>query len=109
MDFPLEDVNIFDPQINPLDNNQFDQSKNITVIFKQEYSEDNGKSLKIQCNLDEKVSSVIKKYRNMAYDFESEIQFIYNTIPLNPSLTVSEAGLNNNSHIIVVYTGEIMG
>ena len=110
MDFSLGNDNMFDPQTNPLDNVQFDPSKNITIIFKRgDRSEKSGQSLVIQSNLDEKVSSIIKRYRNKTFSFERELQFIFNAMPLNPSLTVSEAGLKNNSQIVVVYTEKIIG
>ena len=47
MDFSLGNDNMFDPQTNPLDNVQFDPSKNITIIFKRgDRSEKNWKSIK---------------------------------------------------------------
>jgi len=63
----------------------------------------------IQCNLNDKVSNVIEKYRIKANDRETKVKFIYNLMYLNPSLTVAEAGLQNNSTIFVVSTGDVRG
>ena len=101
-------------QFNPLNNNfqnQFKQSKNnITVIFERQHI--NGKKfppIMIQCNLDEKVSKVIEKYRIMANDHKKTKKFIFSALALNPSLTVAKAGLNDNSIIKVIETEGLMG
>ena len=63
----------------------------------------------IQCNLNDKVSNIIEKYRIKANDRETKVKFIYNAMYLNPSLTVAEAGLKNNSTTLVVSTGDVRG
>ena len=44
----------------------------------------------IQCSLDDKISDVIDKYRNLTGDLDFTRKFIYNAKCLNTSLTVGE-------------------
>ena len=97
-------------QFNPMNNNfqnQFEQPiTNIRVLFRT------GKKTTpyiIQCNVNEKVSKVIEKYRIMANDYKKTKKFIYNALALNPSLTVAEAQLTYNSMIYVYETEGLMG
>ena len=55
----------------------------------------------VQCMLDEKVSSIIEKYRDLSGDRDPYKKFIYNAKALYPNLTVIEAGLINNAKIFV--------
>ena len=101
--------NILKNKINPMMNmnmmnmnmNQFsDISNDIDVIFRN----NDGVPIHVHCKSDEKVSEIIKRYRNKALDFEDNRKFIFNAKDLNPSLTVSETGLLNNANIFVVTT-----
>ena len=56
----------------------------------------------IYCKPYEKVSEIIKRYRNKASDFEDNKKFIFNAKELNQSLTADEAGILNNANIFVV-------
>ena len=102
-------------QNNPLNNNfpnQIEQSKkSITVIFWTGKHDKDGNQIsqRIQCSLDEKVSKVIERYRMPANDVETNTKFIFNAKPLNPTLTVDEAGLSDNSNIFVVSYKSIRG
>ena len=103
-------------QFNPMNNNfqnQFEQPKtNICVHFRTGKKTKDGKELPpymIQCNVNEKVSKVIEKYRIMANDYKKTKKFIYNALALNPSLTVAEAHLTDNSMIYVVETEGLTG
>ena len=58
---------------------------------------------------DDKVSSVIEKYRMKANDRDDSKKFIFNAKNLTPSLTVAEAGITNNANIFVVATKGIKG
>ena len=62
-----------------------------------------GAPIMIQCMQDDKVSSVIEKYRMKANDRDDSKKFIFNAKNLTPSLTVAEAGITNNANIFVVY------
>ena len=66
-------------------------------------------SIMIHCLLDEKVSSIIEKYRNACNDRDTNIKFIFHALPLNPSLTLSEAGITNNENIFIVRTDGVKG
>ena len=110
MDFKFENDKMHNPKFNPLDNNKFAPSKTITVIFdKEDFMNRDNKTIKIECNLDEKVKNVIEKYRLKTYDREPKLKFIYNGMPLNPLSTVAETGLKNNAQILVGYDGGFFG
>ena len=102
-------------QNNPLNNNfpnQIEQSKkSITLIFRAGKQDKDGNPInpKIQCSLDEKVSKVIERYRMQANDVETNKKFIFNAHPLNPTLTVAEAGLSDYSNIFVMGSEGIRG
>ena len=102
-------------QNNPLNNNlpnQIEESKKyITVIFRtgKQDKDVNPIDPMIQCSLDEKVSKVIERYRMQANDVETNTKFIFNAHPLNPTLTVAEAGLSDDSNIFVVSTKGVRG
>ena len=102
-------------QNNPLNNNfpnQIEESKKyITVIFRTGKHDKEGNPItqKIKCILDEKVSKVIERYRMQANDVETNKKFIFNAHPLNPTLTVAEAGLSDISNIFVVSTKGVRG
>ena len=86
--------------------NQFEQpiKNSISIIFRRSLSDD-GKiqpPIMVQCYPDDKVSDVIKKYRDMALDRDMTKKFVFNSISLNPSLTVAESGMTNNCSVFVV-------
>lgn len=58
---------------------------------------------------DEKVSDLIEKYRNITNNHDPKLKFIYNFQLLNPSLTLAEAGISNNSNIFVIINHNIKG
>ena len=78
--------------------NSFNKNKYINLLFKENYS-----ITSIQCHIDEVLSDVIEKYKakNSDYNIENK-KFYFNSQRLNLSLTVSEAGLMNNSPINVI-------
>ena len=59
----------------------------------------------IQCNLDEKVSDLIKKYRLKSGDNNKNEKFIYNFKQLGPKFTVLEPNLTNSCVIQIVKYG----
>ena len=61
----------------------------------------------IQCGSDDKVSDTIDRYRSNSGNFDPDKEFIFNEKPLNPDLTLSEAGISNYSNIYVVSTKNI--
>ena len=56
----------------------------------------------MSCKPYEKVSEIIKRYRNKVSDFEQNKKFIFNAKELNPNLTVAEAGITNGACVFVV-------
>ena len=100
------------PQIN---NQSSFNSQNINVYFRaggeqnqQPQPGDQAGRIQIQATLDEKVSSIIDKYRNKTGDKE-EKRFVFNAKSLNQTLTAAEAGLLDNSTIFVLRTKDIKG
>ena len=73
--------------------------KEISIAFRKEGQ--NG-PIYIQCNINEKVSDLIEKYRIKCGDRDLSKKFIFNAKFLNFSLTLEEAGLTNNSNVFVI-------
>ena len=81
--------------------NQFSKidDEEIYVIFIKEE-----RKTRFKCKRNEKVNDIIEKYREEAFDDDTNIEFIYNgkeLNKLNKNLTASEAGISNNSNIFV--------
>ena len=80
-------------------NNQINNG--ISVIFRQ--GEDPNSPIRIYgCYPDQKVSSIIEKYRIKSGDFDIDKKFIYNAKALKSYLSLAEAGIYNNANIFVV-------
>ena len=62
----------------------------------------------VQCLLSQKVSEVIKKFREKS-GYNNNCRFIFNAKQLNESLTVAEAGLTDFANIFLVTTKGIKG
>ena len=97
---------------NPLIFNQFknlreQEMNSITIIFRRAGL--NESPIMIHCNLYDKVSDVIEKYRKESNDYDETKKFIYNAKPLYPSLTLSESGVIDNGNIFVVVTKGVKG
>lgn len=91
--------------------NQKQQGTEICVFFRNNSA--NGKNsapIMIQCMPNEKVSSLIEKYRNKTNDRDLTEKFEFNARTLDHQLFVFEAGITNNSEIFIVETkGVIAG
>ena len=94
------------PQAQDLNNNN-----NISVSFKLQVKNGPPKPpITIQCNLNDKVSTIIQAYRNKTQDFDVEHEkFIFNAKKLNETLTLAESGIINNSVIFVLNDGGAYG
>ena len=97
-------ININQIQSNFISNNFINNNEGgeiINVRFKNDLT---GNEIILLCNPNEKISEVIKRYREKANDYD-ENHFLINNkdLNLNPSLTLSEFGIFNN-HQILVYT-----
>ena len=95
---------IFMPGTNTIFN-QPPINQNITVFFKT--NDNNFAPIMVQCKLDDKVSSVIEKYRNKTNDQETQ-NFIFNAKRLNTELTCAEAGLIDNA-VIYANSAKVFG
>ena len=84
---------------------QMDNTPKIVVQFhKRGYN-----PVHVLCKLNDFVSDIIKKYRKYSLDNDQDERFIFNAKILNKNLTVADAGLNNNSIVVVSETKGIMG
>ena len=82
----------------------------ICVIFRASGTTgQNGAPIMIQCMQEDKVSSIIEKYRMKSGDNDDSKKFIFNAKNLNPSLSIAEAGITHNANIFVVATKGIKG
>ena len=79
--------------------NQFSKidDEEIYVIFIKEETK-----TRFKCKRNEKVNDIIEKYREEAFDDDTNIKFFYNGKELNKNIIASEAGISNNSNIYVV-------
>ena len=97
-------------EINPGDNKiTNDDDDNLVVLFRSSHiitKSEGNLYIAISCKYDEKGEEIIKRYRNKT-GFKDRARFFYNAKNLNPSLTVAENGLNNNSCIFVVLIEEV--
>ena len=93
-----------------LNESQPNESEYITVNFRQS-GKDSDKTIPttIQCNINEKVSDIIEKYRNETGDRDLTEKFVYMAKVLNPAITLREAGMENNSSVFVVVTKGLAG
>ena len=88
-------------------------SKNngINLIFRiiSDSTGQNSAPIIIQCMPNDKISTAIEKYRNKSGDTDSTKKFEFNAKSLDPLLTIIEAGLNDNSQILVLTTKNVKG
>jgi len=88
-------------------NNINEDNKGICVIFRVRDSNGQaGASIQIQCDIHEKISSLIKKYRYKSGNYSYNRIFIFNAKPLNiySPLTIAELNFTNNQNIFVLNT-----
>ena len=71
--------------------------KYITVFF----SYNSNPIIQIDVNIKEKVSYLIEKYKEKENNFDPSLKFYFNNKVLNNDLSIEEAGIKNNSTIIV--------
>ena len=93
--------------MNMMNSQKYNQSGVIVVLFKQEFEYVNG--IAITCNLNEKISEIINRYRKKANDYYQNESFINSGRELCPSLTVYQSGITENSSISVCKTYDVIG
>ena len=84
------------------------QINQINVYFRQ-HNFGERRIISVRCEKNEKVSSLIEKYRNLSGDFDDDRKFIFKAKNLQPNLTVAEAGITNNENIFIINTRLIKG
>ena len=100
-------INMNQMQLQFMSNNF--QNKNMvnTQIINVKFEKDSNITVLI-CNPDEKISEVIKKYKEKANDYD-ENWFRFNNRELDPFKTLSEFKIGNNSQITVIKKGILKG
>ena len=93
---------------NSVNQDSSNNSDGITVFFRKN-DEPNQKPYAIQCNLTDRVSEIIQKYRNKSLDDDSTKKFIFNAKAVDPTLTAAEQGLTDQANIFVVTTKNVKG
>ena len=76
----------------------------IKVVF-----DDRSQKTIVNCQLNEKISDIIDKFRKKVNLSDNGETFIFNTQPLNPNLTVAKVGLAEWSMIYVIRNNGIRG
>ena len=89
-------------------NNISDDNKTITVIFRGSLELGKIPHVGIQCLDDDKISSLIEKFRRKTNFDDKNVKFIYNAKQLYSNLTVREACVINNTNIFVVIPNSII-
>jgi len=110
-------INIINMDINSINlNNKLSLNNNINednlainVIFRRSgLIGQAGAPIMIQCDTHEKISSLIRKYRNKSGDYSYNKEFIYNAeiLDLYSPLTIEELGIINSANIFVINIDE---
>jgi hypothetical protein len=105
--------NINNMNIN-INNNNFNNDFNNDINNNLNQIKENGFSIIVKesgsikmrtlenCQPNDKISDLMKRYRNKINDYTSKLYFTYNAKQLNPNKTLSEEGLINLAKIIVM-------
>ena len=90
-------------------NNNLQNTDNLNIIFKVTGKGQNALPINIPINSNEKVSTLIEKYRSKTGDLENTKVFIFNAKELRPNLTCKNSGLYNNSTVFVINKKGVKG
>ena len=82
-------------------NNNSEKARMINVIFRKS-GDSNKEAFIIKCNPEDNIRKLIRQYRKKSHDYSFKRKFIFDAKNLKINLTISEAGLKNNSNIFVV-------
>ena len=77
-----------------------------TFIFERKGE---NKPVSVQVEASKKVKDAINSYKSKVNNFDPTMIFIFNSKTLNEEWTMSQAGLRDNSKILVITTGDIEG
>ena len=100
------DINSINLNNNLSLNNINEDNKGMRIFFRaRNLTGQAGASIQIQCDIHEKISSLIKKYRYKSGNYSYNRIFVYNAKRLNiySPKTIEELGITNNANIYVAY------
>ena len=109
-------MNTFNPMIkqntnmnfNLLEQQQLTKGKEKNNFIKVVFDDRSQKTI-VNCQLNEKISDIIDKFRKKVNLSDNGETFIFNAQPLNPNLTVAKVGLAEWSMIYVIRNNGIRG
>jgi len=88
----------------PIYSNQYVFNNFNQIILQAYFRYEKMPPIRIMFTKNEKVSTIIKRFRNMTDWYDDKLKFIFNGKNLNQNLTAEELDLNNNSNIFVIKT-----
>ena len=94
--------NIKENKLNESENNIFNPILIKVFFYVSDPNIEGSYRVMVQCNPEDKVSSLIEKYRIKSGDKDPNKKFIFNAKSLNESLTIIEAKIMHNACIFVV-------
>ena len=93
---------------NLVEQQQITKGKEINNFIKVVFDDRSQKTI-VNCQLNEKISDIIDKFRKKVNLSDNGETFIFNAQPLNPNLTVAKVGLAEWSMIYVIRNNGIRG
>ena len=96
-------------EVNNFEDKQKNEGSEILINFRRNNPTFEKQLIKIYANPEDRVSTIIKKYRKKGNDYDEDRRFIFNARILYPSVSLREAGITNNSNVFVVDTKGVQG
>ena len=96
-------------EVNNFEDKQKNEGSEILINFRRNNPTFEKQLIKIYANPEDRVSTIIKKYRKEGNDYDEDRRFIFNSRILYPSVSLREAGITNNSNVFVVVTKGVQG
>ena len=96
-------------EVNNFEDKQKNEGSEILINFRRNNPTFEKQLIKIYANPEDRVSTIIKKYRKKGNDYDEDRRFIFNAQILYPSVSLREAGITNNSNVFVVVTKGVQG
>ena len=96
-------------EVNNFEDKQKNEGSEILINFRRNNPTFEKQLIKIYANPEDRVSTIIKKYRKEGNDYDEDRRFIFNARILYPSVSLREAGITNNSNVFVVVTKGVQG
>ena len=96
-------------EVNNFEDKQKNEGSEILINFRRNNPTFEKQLIKIYANPEDRVSTIIKKYRKKGNDYDEDRRFIFNARILHPSVSLREAGITNDSNVFVEVTRAMLG